>query len=129
VTTRIESLGLVAALVVMSFVFQYQLKLLANEVAPLLTTAKGVLSQRAIDLIPSLLTWRPLLIMALALALFLVWFLMLTRLDLSVALPIASITLVVNAVGTGLMLGEAVSALRIAGVVMVAIGLAMVLNS
>ena len=128
-TTRIESLGLVAALVVMSFVFQYQLKLLANEVAPLLTTAKGVLSQRAIDLIPSLLTWRPLLIMALALALFLVWFLMLTRLDLSVALPIASITLVVNAVGTGLMLGEAVSALRIAGVVMVAIGLAMVLNS
>ena len=46
-----------------------------------------------------------------------------------VLLPLAAIALVVNAIGTGLMIGEQIGALRIAGVVTVALGIAMVLKS
>ena len=128
-TTRIESLGLVAALVLMSFIFQYQLKMLANEVAPIVGTIRGPLATLAMKLLSSITIWRVPIIIVLALALFLVWFLMLTRLELSVALPIASITLVVNTIGNGMLLGEALSPLRIGGILLVAIGITIVLNS
>jgi len=65
----------------------------------------------------------------LAASLFVIWLLALTKLDLSLALPLASIALVVNAVGSGLLLGEQLSALRVGGVLVVAVGIAMVLKS
>lgn len=128
-TTRIESLGLLAALVLMSFVFQYQLKILANEVGPILATVRGPFATRAVGLLSSIAIGRVLLVLALALALFLVWFLMLTRLELSVALPISSITIVINTIGNGMLLGEDLSTLRICGVLLISVGIAMVLKS
>jgi drug/metabolite transporter (DMT)-like permease len=126
---RIESAVLILLLVAMSFVFQIELKIFANEIAPAFGAGGSSMGERIAFLTRAALAWRPLVIIALAGGLFLVWLLTLTRLELSVALPLASIALVVNAIGAGLLLGEALSTTRIAGVVIVAIGLALVLRS
>jgi drug/metabolite transporter (DMT)-like permease len=125
---RTTGLLYVGVMVLLSFAFQYQMKLLAGEVAPALSRAVGV-SDKAYGLLRELQPWRLLLVLTLAALLFAVWFMALTKLDLSVALPLASVALVVNAVGSGLLLGESLSLLRIGGVVIVAVGIAMVLKS
>ncbi len=113
----------------MSFIFQVQLKLLANEIGPLLARGDLDWSGKSWAIGRALLAWRPLVIAVLAVSLFLLWFMALTRLELSVALPVASLALVINAVGSGLLLGEAMGPLRIGGVLLVALGLTMVLKS
>jgi hypothetical protein len=118
----------IGVMVVMSCAFQYQAKLLADSIAPVLAR-NGGLADKMNGLLQAAAIARLALVLALAAGLFVVWLLALTKLDLSVALPLAAIALVVNAVGTGLLLGEELGALRIGGVVTVALGIAMVLRS
>lgn len=126
---KFDGLVLILLLVAMSFVFQIQLKLFATEIAPAVTGGGGSLMARVSFVAKAALGWRPLLIMCLAGGLFVVWLLTLSRLELSVALPLASIALVVNSVGAGLLLGETLSWMRIVGIVTVAAGLLLVLRS
>ena len=113
----------------MSFVFQIQFKILADEMAPILSNSALAFSDKLATLFWASLAWRPLIILVLAAALFVTWFMALTRLELSVALPVASIALVLNSIGSGLLLGEGLSTMRVAGVLTVAAGIAMVLKS
>jgi drug/metabolite transporter (DMT)-like permease len=125
---RTTGLLYVGVMVLLSFAFQYQMKILAGEVAPALSRTIGV-ADKVQGVLRDLQPWRLVLVLGLATLLFAVWFLALTKLDLSVALPLASVALVVNAVGSGLLLGESLGLLRIGGVIVVAIGIAMVLKS
>ena len=128
-TARQEGLVLIAVLVCFSFVFQVQLKLLAVEIGPILADSARSLADRAKALAMVALGWRALLIVLLAALLFVIWLLALTRLDLSLALPLASLALVINAVGGAIVLGEPLTMLRIGGVLLVAAGLAVLLQS
>ncbi len=128
-TARTEGLLLIALILAMSFVFQVQLKLFADQVAPVLSNSALSFSDKLGELFRASLAWRPIMIAALAILLFVTWFLALTRVELSLALPVASVALVVNAIGSGLLLGEGLSPLRIAGVLTVAAGITMVLKS
>jgi drug/metabolite transporter (DMT)-like permease len=125
---RMQGLIYIGVMVVMSCAFQYQAKLLADGIAPILARDAGLADKMA-ELLQAATIVRLALVLALAAALFVVWLLALTKLDLSVALPLAAIALVVNAIGTGLLLGEELGALRIGGVVTVALGIVMVLGS
>ena len=125
--TRQEGFLLVGALCVMSFIFQTQLKLFANQLAPLLARAAGSQVERIWFALQEAAGWRPLLILFLAGAMFLAWLMALMRLDLSVALPLATIALVINAIGGGLYVGETLSLLRMLGVLVVAAGVTLVL--
>ena len=109
---RSQALVLIALLCILSFVFQVQCKLLASEIAASLSKPGQIASQKAILVIREAFTWRPLLVAALALAAFSVWLLVLMRLELSMALPLAAVALVVNSVGSGLLLGEALNSTR-----------------
>ena len=122
---RTTGLLYVGVMVLLSFAFQYQMKILASEMAPALSRTTG-LADKAHGLLRDLQVWRLLLVLTLAALLFAVWFLALTKLDLSLALPLASVALVVNTVGSGLLLGESLGFLRVGGVIVVAIGIAMV---
>jgi uncharacterized membrane protein len=127
VTPRQEGFLLIGALCVMSFLFQTQLKTLANQMAPLLARPADSTAQKLWYVLSEAAGWRPVLILALAGAMFLAWFMALMRLDLSVALPLATIALVVNAIGGGLYVGETLSLLRMSGVLLVAFGVSLVL--
>ena len=125
---RTAGLLYIGAMVLLSFAFQYHMKVLANELAPVLSRTAG-LTDKAQGLLQAPVMGRLAVVGILAASLFVIWLLALTKLDLSLALPLASIALVVNAVGSGLLLGEQLSALRIGGVLVVAVGIAMVLKS
>lgn len=126
---RTTGLIYIAVLLLLSFVFQYQMKIFANEIAPTLSRTASGASEKLGSLLRVSILWRLALVFGLAGLLFVFWLLALTKLDLSVALPLASIALVLNAVGSGLLLGEGMSMLRIAGVMTVAGGIALVLKS
>jgi multidrug transporter EmrE-like cation transporter len=126
---RTEGLIFIAIMIVVSFVFQIQLKILADELAHVLARQDLGLLSKMKALTWAAVAWRPIAVAVLAVLLFALWFLTLTRLELSVALPVVSIGLLVNAIGGGLMLGEPLSPLRIIGVVTVAAGVFMVLKS
>jgi multidrug transporter EmrE-like cation transporter len=125
---RTAGLLYIGAMVLLSFAFQYQMKILASEVAPVLSRT-GDVTAKLLQLLHRPALWRLLGLLAVAVVLFALWLLALTKLELSVALPLASITVVVNAVGIGMLSGEALSPLRIGGVVVVAAGIAMVYKS
>ena len=126
---RTTGLIYIAVLLLLCFVFQYQMKIFANEIAPTLSRTASGASEKLGSLLRVSILWRMALVFGLAGLLFVFWLLALTKLDLSVALPLASIALVLNAVGSGLLLGEGMSMLRIAGVMTVAGGIALVLKS
>jgi hypothetical protein len=125
---RAQGFIYIGLMVVISCIFQYHVKMLANGVAPILAQNTG-LAEKIDGLLHGAIVARLAFVLTLASTLFVVWVLALTKLDLSVALPLAAVTLVVNAVGTGILLGEELSLLRIGGVVTVALGIAMILNS
>jgi len=126
---RHEGLLMIGILVLLSFVFQLQMKLFANELAPLLKQFNHGLAANLGSFVAIAIGWRPLFILFLASMLFLIWLLVLTRLELSLALPLASVALVVNSVGTGIWLGESLTILRVLGIISVAIGIMLVLKS
>lgn len=121
--------AIIAILVVLSFTFQTQMKLLAVDVAPILARSDQTILSRVGQAAQVAMTWRSLVILAVAATMFVLWFLALTKLDLSVALPLASIALVVNAVGGGLLLGEPLTWMRILGSLTVAVGVGLVVRS
>jgi len=126
---RTTGLIYIAALLLLSFVFQYQMKTWANEIAPILSRPEAAMLEKLGSLFRTSIVYRAALVFSLAGLLFVFWLMALTKLDLSVALPLASVALVLNAVGSGLLLGEELTLLRIAGVTTVAGGVAMVLKS
>jgi multidrug transporter EmrE-like cation transporter len=126
---RQEGLLLVGVMLLISFIFQLQMKLLANDIAPIFKLVDQGFMGKIGRLVGFALSWRAWLVAALAAMLFCVWLLTLTRLELSLALPLASVAMVVNAVGAGIMLGEPVSLLRFVGIVTVAIGIGLVLKT
>jgi drug/metabolite transporter (DMT)-like permease len=110
-------------------VFQTQLKLFANELAPSLDKANENLLLKLQTAIGVAFGWRPFLITILGCVDFLLWLLVLTRIELSLALPVASITLMVNTIGGGLLLGESLTLVRILGVLAMAVGITLVLQT
>jgi len=125
---RTEGIVFVALMIALSLVFQVQIKLLASTLGPLLAKAqdwRGV----AGALVTASLGWRSFFIVVLAGLLFLLWLLALTRLELSFALPLASIAFVITAVGGGLWLGEDLSWVRILGLITTAVGIGLVVRS
>jgi multidrug transporter EmrE-like cation transporter len=128
-TDRSQGLALIGLLVFLSFAFQVQLKHFANEIAPQLAQQGVGFSDRMRGVLASAVNWRSVVILLLAGSLFVVWLLVLTKLELSLAMPLASIALVLNAVGGGLLVGEGLSPLRLLGVLVVALGIAIVLKS
>jgi multidrug transporter EmrE-like cation transporter len=128
-TDRSQGLALIGLLVFLSFAFQIQLKHFANEIAPQLAQGGIGFSDRLRGVISTAMNWRSVVIILLGGLLFVVWLLVLTKLELSVAMPLASIALVLNAVGGGLMIGEGISPLRAIGVLVVATGIGIVLKS
>jgi drug/metabolite transporter (DMT)-like permease len=125
---RTQGILLVAVMIAMSLVFQVQVKLLAASLTPALTKT-GNWQDITAAVIRNCLTWRAFLVVALAGLVFVIWILALTRLELSYALPIASISFVITAVGGGLWLGEQLSWMRIVGLVTTAIGIGLVVTS
>jgi multidrug transporter EmrE-like cation transporter len=125
---RGQGLLYIGAMVLLSCLFQYQSKILADDIAPILARA-ATIGDKMQGLMQGALIVRLVIVLGLAGLLFVVWLLALTKLDLSVALPLAAIALVVNAIGTGVLLGEEIGALRIGGVLTVAAGIVMVLKS
>jgi drug/metabolite transporter (DMT)-like permease len=125
---RTQGILLIAAMIAMSMVFQVQMKLLAVSLTPALTKT-GNWQDIAAAVILSCLTWRAFFVVVLAGLVFILWILALTRLELSYALPIASISFVITAVGGGLWLGEQLSWIRVVGLVTTAIGISLVVTS
>lgn len=126
-TDREQGLLLIAVLLGLSFVFQLQMKMFATEISALLSsisTGQSVSRISQIFLMP-----RTYLIGVLCILLFVVWLGALTRLELSLALPLASVALVINSIGSGLILGEALTVTRIIGVLAIAAGIVLVLKS
>jgi multidrug transporter EmrE-like cation transporter len=126
-SSRQEGILLIGALCLMSFIFQTQLKLLANQIAPLFAQGSQSAMQKIWLLLAQGGSGRIVLVLALAAAMFVAWLMALMRLDLSVALPLATIALVVNSIAGGLYVGETLSFLRMSGVLFVALGVTMVL--
>jgi drug/metabolite transporter (DMT)-like permease len=125
---RTEGILLIALMIALSLVFQVQLKQFASAFGPLLAKAqdwRGMFGA----LLATSFTWRGLFIATLASLLLLLWLLALTRLELSFALPIASISFVITTVGGGLWLGEDLNWLRIVGLVTTAVGIGLVAYS
>ncbi len=127
-TARGEGLLLIGVMVVLSFVFQIQLKLFAMDVGALLARQDIGWSDRLWQAALSTIAWRPVLIAVLAVTIFGVYLMALTRLELSLALSLASVTLAANALAGGFLLGEAMTVMRIAGILVIAVGVAMVVR-
>ena len=125
---RTEGILLIVLMIALSLVFQIQMKLFAAALGTLLDTADGWSSSIS-ALLKAFLGWRGFFIALLSASLFILWLLALTRLELSFALPIASIALVVTAVGGGLWLGENLSWVRVIGLVTTAVGIGLVISS
>lgn len=128
-TARQEGYLLIALMICLSFVFQLRMKVFANKIGPLLAAPADSAWDWALRLVGAAFAWQTVLIGALAALLFLVWLLALTRLELSLALPLVSLALIINAIGAGIVLGEALSLIRVAGILIVAAGLVLVVRS
>jgi drug/metabolite transporter (DMT)-like permease len=124
---RTEGIVLIALMIALSLVFQVQAKLFASTLGPLLAKVQDWRGIAA--LLAAFLSLRGFSIVALACLLFVLWLLALTRLELSFALPIASISLVATTIGGGLWLGEDLNWMRIVGLVTTAIGIGLVVRS
>ena len=87
---RMSGLIYIGVMVVMSCAFQYQAKLLADGIAPILARNAGF-ADKMDGLLQAATIARLALVFALAAALFVVWLLALTKLELSVALPLLTL--------------------------------------
>ena len=129
-TPRIEGFLLIGALFVLSFVLQVQMKMFSGEVGPLVAGLRGATFSQALSSVAAVVFgWRFLSICVLSAAIFAVWIGALMRFEMSVAIPVASIALIINSVGGGLLLGESISASRALGILISAIGIGLVLRT
>jgi hypothetical protein len=127
-TDKVEGITFLVVMLVLSFIFQIQMKLFAGEVVAGFAQVGPAWADRLRAAMAVLITWRVPLIGVLAVSLFGLWLLTLTRLDLSVALPVVAAAMAANAVGGALVLGEALTAMRLAGILIVALGVVLVLR-
>lgn len=125
---RTEGILLIVLMIGVSLVFQVQMKLFAASLGSAVGETRNW-PGAASAIVATSLTWRGLVIVVLAGLAFLLWLLALTRLELSFALPIASISIIVSALGGGLWLGEQLGWMRVLGLLTTAIGIALVLRS
>lgn len=58
-----------------------------------------------------------------------IWIVALSRVDVSVAYPMLSIGYVVNAIAAAMLFGEAIGALRVAGIAVILIGVFLIARS
>lgn len=128
-SARAEGIVMLVVMVALSAVFQVQVKLLAGQLGSALAHQDPGLIGIVLSAVRSMISWRGAFMVALAGFLFLLWLLALTKLELSYALPLVSVSLVVTAVGGGLWLGEGLSLLRVAGLLLTAAGIWMVLRT
>ena len=128
-SARVEGLLMLAVMVALSAVFQVQVKLLAGQLGGALARQDPGLIGIVLAAVRSMISWRGAFMVALAGILFLLWLLALTKLELSYALPLVSISLVVTAVGGGLWLGESLTLMRVGGLLLTAAGIWMVLRT
>jgi drug/metabolite transporter (DMT)-like permease len=125
---RTQGILIIALMIALSLIFQVQMKLFAGALGLHLARAQDWRMSLA-GFVEVSISWRGLWIAVLAAALFLLWLLALTRLELSFALPIASIALVITALGGGLWLGEDLNWMRVVGLVTTAVGIGLVIGS
>lgn len=123
-----EGILLVALVIGVSLIFQVQMKLFGTALASAFTKADDWAST-TIALVEVVLTWRGCLIVVLAGAQFIIWLMVLARLDLSLAVPLLSLGLIAVAIGGGLWLGEELNWIRVVGLVATAIGIGLVTYS
>lgn len=128
-SSRTEGLLMLAVMVALSAVFQVQVKLVAGQLGTTLARQDPGLIGIVLTAVRAMISWRGVFMVGLAGFLFLLWLLALTRLELSYALPLVSISLVVTAVGGGLWLGESLTVMRVAGLLLTAGGIWMVLRT
>jgi len=128
-SARTEGLLMLAVMVALSAVFQVQVTLLAGQVGSVLARQDPGLIGIVLTAVRAMISWRGVFMVGLAGFLLLLWLLALTRLELSYALPLVSISLVVTAVGGGLWLGESLTVMRVAGLLLTAGGIWMVLRT
>lgn len=128
-SARIEGLIFIAVMLALSFLFQLQAKLFADQIAPLLSRPAASFGSIIGALARELIAWRPFFIGLLGTLILTTWLLALTRLELSFALPVAALGIVINTVGSSLLLGETMSTERLVGTGFVALGLYFVLRS
>lgn len=128
-SSRTEGLLMLALMVALSAVFQVQVKTVAGQVGAALARQDPGLIGIVFTAVRAMISWRGAFMVGLAGFLFLLWLLALTKLELSYALPLVSISLVVTAVGGGLWLGESLTMMRVAGLLLTAGGIWMVLRT
>jgi len=126
--SRVEGILLVVLVIGLSLVFQVQMKLFGAEFASALTKADGVTANVA-ALLEVSLSWRGFFVALVACAQFIVWLMALARLDLSFAIPMLSLGLLVVAWSGGMWLGEDLNWVRVAGLCATALGIGLVMYS
>src|SRR5215471_20892923 len=104
-TSRVEGILLIGLVIGLSLGFQVQMKLLGADFASALTKADGV-AATVTALLEVSLSWRGFFVALVACAQFIVWLMALARLDLSFAIPMLSLGLLVVAWSGGMGLGE-----------------------
>ncbi len=124
-SSRTEGFLFVALVIGVSLVFQVLMKQFGTSLAVAFSRSDSWAST-VLALTEVVATWRGCLIVLLAGAQFVIWLMVLARLDLSLAVPLLSLGLIAVALGGGLWLGENLSWVRVAGLVVTAIGIGMV---
>jgi drug/metabolite transporter (DMT)-like permease len=128
-SARTEGILMLVVMVALSAVFQVQVKLVAGQVGTALARQDPGLLGIVLTAVRAMISWRGVLMVGLAGFLFLLWLLALTKLELSYALPLVSISLIVTAIGGGMFLGESLTVMRVGGLLLTAAGIWMVLRT
>ena len=127
-SSRFQGILLIVLVIGISLVFQVQMKLFGSAFASALAKADG-LGKAVAAVLEVSLSWRGVLVALLAGAQFVIWLMALARIDLSLAVPILSLGLLVVALSGGAWLGEDLNLLRVLGVCLTAVGVGMIIGS
>ena len=127
-SSRLQGILLIVLVIGVSLIFQVQMKLFGSAFASALAKADGPAKAVAAVLQVSL-SWRGVLVALLASAQFVIWLMVLARVDLSLAVPMLSLGLLVVALSGGAWLGEDLNLLRVLGVCLTAVGVGMIVGS
>lgn len=127
-SSRLQGILLIVLVIGVSLVFQVQMKLFGSAFASALAKADG-LSKAIVSILQVSLSWRGVLVGGLAGAQFIIWLMVLARIELSLAVPMLSLGLLVVALSGGAWLGEDLNLLRVLGVCLTAVGVGMIIGS
>ena len=128
INSCVEGILLIVLVIGLSLIFQVQMKLFSAEFASALAKADGVVATVTV-LLEDSLTWRGFFVALVACAQFIVWLMALARLDLSLAIPMLSLGLLVVAWSGGMWLGEDLNWVRVAGLCATGLGIGLVMYS